>query len=82
MNENGHLLIIAVDGHSSCGKSTYAKRIARMLKYSDSGEGIKHPMSPCPLFRLKTGKYILTYEFADFWTMTVWIDACTCGVGQ
>jgi cytidylate kinase len=39
MNENRHLLIIAVDGHSSCGKSTYAKRIARMLKYSyvDSG---------------------------------------------
>ena len=39
MNENIPLLIIAVDGHSSCGKSTYAKRIARMLEYSyvDSG---------------------------------------------
>ena len=39
MNENKPLLIIAVDGHSSCGKSTYAKRIARMLEYSyvDSG---------------------------------------------
>lgn len=32
-------LIIAVDGHSSCGKSTYARRIASMLQYTyiDSG---------------------------------------------
>jgi len=39
MNENIPRLIIAVDGHSSCGKSTYAKSIARMLEYSyvDSG---------------------------------------------
>ncbi len=27
-------IIIALDGHSSCGKSTYAKRIARELGYS------------------------------------------------
>lgn len=31
---NPPLLIIAIDGHSSCGKSTYAKRIAGMLKYA------------------------------------------------
>jgi cytidylate kinase len=29
-----HKIIIALDGHSSCGKSTYAKRIARELGYS------------------------------------------------
>ena len=27
-------IIIALDGHSSCGKSTFAKRIARELEYS------------------------------------------------
>ena len=32
-------IIIALDGHSSCGKSTYAKRIAALLGYAfvDSG---------------------------------------------
>lgn len=32
-------IVIALDGHSSCGKSTYAKRIAGELRYSyiDSG---------------------------------------------
>lgn len=32
-------IVIAVDGHSSCGKSTFAKKIARMLDYIyiDSG---------------------------------------------
>jgi cytidylate kinase len=30
----GDKIIIALDGHSSCGKSTYAKRIARELGYS------------------------------------------------
>ncbi|MCK4699589.1 MAG: (d)CMP kinase, partial [Bacteroidales bacterium] len=37
LNKNG--LIIAVDGYSSCGKSTFAKEIARKLnyKYIDSG---------------------------------------------
>ena len=32
-------IIIAIDGHSSCGKSTFAKMIAQLLhyKYIDSG---------------------------------------------
>lgn len=34
----------------------------RQLKYSDEGEGIPHPMSPCPLYRLSNGKYILIYH--------------------
>jgi len=34
MKSDPPLLIIAIDGHSSCGKSTFAKRIAQMLKYS------------------------------------------------
>ena len=29
-----HRIIIALDGHSSCGKSTFAKRIARELGYA------------------------------------------------
>jgi len=29
-----HKIVVALDGHSSCGKSTYAKRIARELGYS------------------------------------------------
>ena len=32
INEN-HKIIIAIDGHSSCGKSTVAKEIARKLNY-------------------------------------------------
>ncbi len=36
---SGKKIIIAIDGHSSCGKSTMAKTLARMLKYIyiDSG---------------------------------------------
>jgi hypothetical protein len=37
----------------------------QMLRYSDSGEGIKHPMSPCPLFQLKDGKYLLIFHNND-----------------
>ncbi|WP_291858368.1 (d)CMP kinase [Marinilabilia sp.] len=39
MNKNIHDLIIAIDGHSSCGKSTVSKDLARLLKiaYIDTG---------------------------------------------
>jgi cytidylate kinase len=39
MNLPKHPLIIALDGHSSCGKSTFAKTIAKLLGYIyiDSG---------------------------------------------
>ena len=39
MSDNTHKIIIAIDGHSSCGKSTVAKEIARTLNYIfiDSG---------------------------------------------
>ena len=33
MSDNTHKIIIAIDGHSSCGKSTVAKEIARKLNY-------------------------------------------------
>ena len=33
MSDNKHKIIIAVDGFSSCGKSTFAKAIARRLGY-------------------------------------------------
>ena len=29
---------------------------------SDTGESVKHPMSPCPLFKMSDGKYILIYH--------------------
>ena len=34
----------------------------QVLKYSDTGESVKHPMSPCPLFKMSDGKYILIYH--------------------
>ena len=39
MSDNHNKIIIAIDGHSSCGKSTVAKEIARKLNYIfiDSG---------------------------------------------
>jgi len=39
MSDNVNKIIIAIDGHSSCGKSTVAKEIARKLNYIfiDSG---------------------------------------------
>ncbi len=39
MTENHHKIIIAIDGHSSCGKSTVAKEVAKKLNYIfiDSG---------------------------------------------
>src|SRR5450759_2422323 len=39
MSDNTHKIIIAIDGHSSCGKSTVAKEIAKKLNYIfiDSG---------------------------------------------
>ena len=33
MPDNTHKIIIAIDGHSSCGKSTVAKEIAKKLNY-------------------------------------------------
>ena len=33
MSDNKHKIIIAIDGFSSCGKSTFAKAIARELGY-------------------------------------------------
>lgn len=34
-------------------------RKAEMLRYSDDGEGIKHPLSPCPMFCIGNGEYVL-----------------------
>jgi lysophospholipase L1-like esterase len=34
----------------------------QMLKYSDNGQGIPHPMSPCPLYKLSNGKFLLIYH--------------------
>ena len=33
MTDTNHKIIIAIDGHSSCGKSTVAKEVARKLNY-------------------------------------------------
>lgn len=37
----------------------------KILKYSDNGVGIKHPMSPCPLFKLKDGRFVLIFHNND-----------------
>ena len=34
----------------------------KMLKYSDNGEGIQHPLSPCALYKLSNGKFILIFH--------------------
>jgi hypothetical protein len=34
----------------------------QMLRYSDEGEGIPHPMSPCPIYSLSNGKFILIFH--------------------
>lgn len=34
----------------------------KMLKYSDNGEGVQHPMSPCPLFKMSDGKFLLIFH--------------------
>jgi len=34
----------------------------KILKYSDNGEGIQHPMSPCPLFKMKNEKFLLIFH--------------------
>ena len=36
--------------------------IPKMLKYSDKGEGIKHPMSPCPLYKMGNGQLLLLFH--------------------
>lgn len=36
-----------------------------MLKYTDNGKGIKHPMSPCPLYKLNNGKFLLIFHNND-----------------
>jgi len=33
-----------------------------MLRYSDDGPGIEHPMSPCPIYRLTNGKFVLFFH--------------------
>lgn len=33
-----------------------------MLKYSDGGEGIPHPMSSCPLYQLSDGRFLLIFH--------------------
>ena len=36
--------------------------VPKMLKYSDNGEGVQHPISPCPLFKMSDGKFILIFH--------------------
>ncbi len=37
----------------------------KMLRYSDTGEGIKHPMSSCPIYKLNNGKFLLLFHNND-----------------
>lgn len=38
---------------------------AEMLRFTDHGEGIKHPLSPCPFFRIADGKFVLFAHCSD-----------------
>lgn len=37
-------------------------RIPEMLRYSDYGDGIAHPMSPCPIYNITPDRFILIYH--------------------
>ena len=74
LNKKG--LIIAIDGYSSCGKSTFAKEIARKLnyKYIDSGAMyravtllcVKNNIISRDKFDLKALELLLTETDIDF----------------
>jgi len=74
LNKKG--LIIAVDGYSSCGKSTFAKEIAKKLnyKYIDSGAMyravtllcVKNNIISRDTFDLKALELLLTETDIDF----------------
>ena len=34
-------------------------RECEMLRYRDNGEGVEHPLSPCPMFRISDNQYVL-----------------------
>ncbi len=34
-------------------------RPTEMLRFRDGGEGIRHPLSPCPMFRISEAEYVL-----------------------
>ena len=36
-----------------------------VMRYADGGERVPHPMSPCPLYRLEDGRYILIFHNND-----------------
>ena len=37
----------------------------RILRYKDDGEKVKHPLSPCPIYKLADGRYILLFHNND-----------------
>ena len=40
-------------------------REPKPLRYRDGGEKVKHPISPCPLFRLTDGRYLFVFHNND-----------------
>ena len=54
MSDNKHKIIIAIDGFSSCGKSTFAKAIARELGYIFIDTGAMY--RAIGLYALRAGK--------------------------
>ena len=78
MSDNTNKIIIAIDGHSSCGKSTVAKEVARKLNYIfiDSGAMyravtlyclrhnlIKNGIVDIPELRNNIGKIKVSFRF-------------------
>ena len=53
IKKNGKKIVIAIDGHSSCGKSTMAKSLARILGYTYIDSGAMY--RAVTLFALRNG---------------------------
>lgn len=40
-------------------------RKPEVLRYRDGGEPVKHPLAPCPIYKLQDGRYLLLYHNND-----------------
>ncbi len=40
-------------------------RPVEVLRYRDGGEPVKHPLAPCPIYKLRDGRYLLLFHNND-----------------
>ena len=41
-------------------------RDTEVLRYRDNGDPVKHPLAPCPIYRLRDGRYFLLFHNNDY----------------